>query len=434
MPTLDAHSTPQSDTSGHAVTNRIGSVRRLAFVVPLLTLLFPIVQRAHAAADPIADLLKRRSDAISSFDSATFEQTMELAPAEYKDRERTWLRRLRALPLRRYDLLRIDDEYGDLARPKDKQGFDEVHVLQTKERISLSGYDAFPTNEDVFLTIARKGSVWSVIGDESVEDLGLLSMRNLWDFGDIETQASDGVLVVFHPSESSAIPTIMNQVKLARARVQSAWPYGLHLGIVVMVPTTVPELTRILQTTFDLSGFVAFTVSSVNRDTGFHLVGNRIYLHWPNFRQYPGSFQTQLLAHELTHLATRDMGGPYHTPMIDEGVAQFYGEGGGHVHGEIAARIASNSFSQYLVPNWSFYAGPDSDIRLAYEEAASFMKFLASRFGNDAGARVYKQLAAIDPVSPGTWRYHLDTVLEALFHEGYASIEHDWYGWAKDNH
>ncbi|GAC1415193.1 MAG: hypothetical protein NVSMB57_10670 [Actinomycetota bacterium] len=405
-------------------------MRKIAvFVLLVQALLLPA--RIGAAPNPVADavteLLQRRSQAVTTFDSPAFEQTMAGAPQQYLERQRAWLRRLRALPLQRYDLVLRDDELGDLARPADRTGYDEVRVLQVKERIALTGYDKNPTDEDLFLTIARRGGTWSVVGDEAVEDLGLRSNRNLWDFGDVETSESDHILAVFHPSERNAVSTILTQAKAARARVGKAWPFGFTQPIVIMVPSTVEELARVLQTTFDLTNFVAFAASSVERDNGYRLVGHRVFLHWPNFRKYNGTFQTQILSHEFTHLATRDVAGPYISAIMDEGIAQHYGEAGGHTRGEVAKRLHAHSLNASLVPNWYFTAGPAEDIRLAYDEASSFIGFLTKRFGEDAGARAYKALGTIDPVSPGTRRYHLDNVFRTLFHQSYASLEHDWF-------
>lgn len=385
-----------------------------------------VPEGAVAAANPIADLLKRRSDAISAFDAAAFDQTMAGAPSSYADPQRVWLRRLKALPLQRYDLVLEDDEYGDLARPKDKQSYDEVRVVTARERIMLRGYDATPTNEQMFLTVARTGSRWSVVGDTATDDLGLQSNRTLVDFGEVEVSQRDGILVVSHPSEHDAVATILKQAATARSRVRTSWPLGWKAPIVIMVPSTVDELARILQTTFELSTFVAFAASSVDRSHGYHLTGHRVFLHWPNFRKYSGSYQTQVLSHEFTHLATRDISGTYVTPIFDEGVAQQYGEGRGETT-QLSRRVKNATLASTLVPAWYFLAGPSDDIYLAYEEAASFVKYLNGRFGKDAAARAYREIGRIDPDTPGTWRYHQDRVFQSLFKESYPSLERGWY-------
>ncbi|MGH2830776.1 MAG: hypothetical protein ACRDJM_09865, partial [Actinomycetota bacterium] len=275
-------------------------------------------------------LLDRRAAAVRSGDAAAFDDAMRDAPAAYQSRQRRWLRRIRTLPIESYELKIADQEFGDLARGQDhRQGAEDVRVLQVSERLKLRGYDARPSNEDLFLTVERRGGKWSIVGDEATEDLGLRSVRHLWDFGDIRLLERDNVLVVHHPGEAPAAPAILEQARRGRDRVRRAWPFPWDGRIVVMVPTTVDEIARILQTTFDLTSFVAFAASSVDRAPGYRLAGDRIFLHWPNFRRYSDSFQTSILSHELLHIATRSIAGPYISAIFDEGVAQHYGEGGG---------------------------------------------------------------------------------------------------------
>ena len=80
----------------------------------------------------------------------------------------------------------------------------------------------------------------------------------------------------------------------------------------MMIPSTVGELARLLQTTFDLSTFVAFAASSVDRSiAGWRLTGPRIFFHWPNFRRQSTALQRIILQHEFTHRASFEVSGPF---------------------------------------------------------------------------------------------------------------------------
>lgn len=404
-------------------------LRRLlaaALAVSLATVPAAAPAQSPGSIDGIAAMLDQRARAVRDGNLAEFDATMAGGDAEFVTRERTGFRRLRTLPLGDYRLELSDEEFGDLARDQDRvAGFDETRIVQAAERIGLRGFDTHPEKEDVFLTVVRKGSVWTVYDDEGVEDLGLKSVRHLWDFGEIEIQQAGGIMVVHHPGERSAAGPVLRLAQRARSRARSGWPMPWDDPIVVMIPSTLAEIERVLQTTFDLTQFVAFAASSVDRSEGYRLTGHRIFLHWPNFRTYSASFQELVLAHEFVHLATRSVAGPNTTAIFDEGVAQVYGEGGGETT-QIARRVRAKTLPGSLVPDWFFTAGPRDDIFLAYEEAASFIAYLNGRFGRDAGARAYKALGTIDPVSHGTWRYHLDRVTVSLFKASLPSLERAW--------
>lgn len=399
----------------------------LALALTALAVIVPGAAAPAAAVDSaIQTLLNERARALREGDLTAFDRTMAGGDPAFVERERAGFRRMRSLPLGDYRLEATEDEFGDLARPGDQiPAYDETRIIQAAEHIGFRGYDDHPEREDVFLTLVRKGSTWTVYDDAAVEDLGLLSIRHLWDFGDIDVRQSGGIMVVHHPSERDAVAPVLAMAARARITARRGWPLGWDDPIVIMIPSTLGEIERILQTTFDLSQFVAFAASSVDRSEGYRLTGHRIYLHWPNFRKYGAGFQEQVLAHEFTHLATREIAGPNTTAIFDEGVAQVYGEGGGETT-LIARRVRSKTLPGTLVPDWFFTAGPRDDIFLAYEEAASFIAYLNGRFGRDAGARAYKALGTIDPVTHGTWRYHLDRVTVSLFNESFPALERAW--------
>lgn len=403
-------------------------VRTLVFVLAAVSLLPPAAPARGQAGwqEEVSALLERRAAALLARDEAAFLASARGAPKDFLDAQREWFRRIGSVPLSAYRLELAFDEFGDLARSSDGRRYGgEVHIVQVKERIGLRGYDRDPSNEDLFLTVARRPDGWSVVSDSDVEELALQSSRNLWDFGSVRVAQSGGIMVVYHPAEEGAARAILSSAGQARARVRRSWPFPWNEGIAIMIPSTVTELARILQTTFDLSTFVAFAASSIDRSEGWRLSGHRVFLHWPNFRRYSARFQQQILAHEFTHLATRSITGPFVPALLDEGVAQHYGEGGGETD-QLRRRVRARTLSRRLVSDWFFFAGPAADIHLAYEEAASFSAFLAERFGSDAPARAYRALGAIDPVSVGTWRYHLDRALQGLFERSFASLESEW--------
>lgn len=377
----------------------------------------------------VRQLLERRAQAVVSGNEAAFVATMEAAPENFRRDRLEWFRRLRTLPLGDYRLEFTQEEYGELTRASDRQRHNgEVHVIQVKERIGFAGYDANPAAEDLFLTVVKGRSGWSVVSDDDVESIALQSVRNIWDFGPVSRLERDGVMVIHHPSERDAAPRILDATLASRTTVSRVWPLPWRQNrIVVMIPSTVDELARILQTTFDLSTFVAFAASSIDRTEGWRLTGTRILLHWPNFRRYASSFQRTILQHELLHHATAEATGPFLTAALDEGVAQYYGESAfDPLTPQLRQRVRAGRFDGRLPEDWFFIAGPPNDIFLAYEEAVHFIAYVGSRFGRDRGARLYEAAASNTAVAPGTWRYHLDRASRAILGVPLDELERDW--------
>ena len=413
--------------------------RFVGFLTPLIVvaLIAPVGVRAQTRTPSgswqveVRAMLARRAAAVVGDDERTFNATMAGAPAAFRTNRLTWFRRMHVLPIGVYRLDYTGEEYGEVTRAEDRAHYagHEVHVIQVKERIGFRGYDVAPQAEDVFLTVLKTSRGWSVVSDTDATDLALLSERELWDFGPVEKIEGGGVMVVYHPALRSAARTVLAMGEAARRKVKTLWPLPWHDDrVVVMIPTTVSELQRLLQTTFDLSTFVAFAAASVDRSVdGWRLVGPRVFLHWPNFRSQSAAQQRIILQHEFTHRASFEVSGPYVQSFNDEGIAQYYGEQQySPVVPDLRLRVRQHRFGGHLPPDFQFSAGPPDDIYLAYEEAVDFTAYIAGRFGKAAGARLYRAIGAESTIGPGTWRYHLDHACRVLFHAGFPRLESDW--------
>ena len=386
--------------------------------------------RAQTPADwhtAVQQLLEKRARSVLAGDRAAFDATMSLAPRAFRAAKDTWFSRMRALPLGSYALSLDPNGYNDLADAlATRPAADEVHVASALERIALKPYDATPSSEDLYLTIVRRGATWSIVSDSDLDSLGLLSYRNAWDFAPVGQAARDGVLVLYQEDRATAL-RILSATQTAIAYDKGRWPLSWPGRIVVIIPKSTSELSRILQTTFDLGPFVAFTASSATRPNGdYRLTGNRVYVQPGTFFSTPLAFQADTLSHELLHVATRGYAGGFTPSWMDEGDAQDYGQRTLPPLVDISARVTNGTFTGHLPKDFEFSLGSADDIHNSYEEASSFVSFLMSRFGKNAGANLYKALGNESPVSFGTARYHLDHACRAAFGFGFDALERAW--------
>jgi hypothetical protein len=232
-------------------------------------------------------------------------------------------------------------------------------------------------------------------------------------------------VVLYHPSDRAGARRILADTLGAVATIRSAWPYAWRARVVVMVPSTARELTRIFQATFDLGPFVAFTSSSVEREPRWRLTGHRVFVQPDTFFAYGQGTRRTFLDHELLHHATRASSGPFIPSWLEEGVAQFYGERTTRLR-DLPARVRAGTFDGRLPEDWEFVVGSTSDIRTSYDESLSFTSFLDRRFGRRSAARLYRALGAVPADSLGTALYHLDRAARRLFDMPLAGLERAW--------
>lgn len=352
---------------------------------------------------------------------------MRFAPKAFRLRTLEAMRRVYGLGLVSYKLELSDDGYLDLvdglrARPKG----DEVHVVEAIERLRLRGIDAVASSDAIVFTVVRRGRTWSVVADDGLSDLGVLPARAMWDFGAITRIRSAGVSVLTH-GRASVARRLQSSVLEARRRVNERWPYRWPQQVAVVLPRSPSELGAILQTSFDLSPFVAFATSSVDRAEGAFVLGaHRVYVQPETFFSNSRAYQDDTLSHELLHLATRPHAGAFTPAWLDEAVAQNYGERRLPRTPILASRARSGRFDGRLPREHEFIIGTRDSIHLAYEESSDFVAYLQRRFGTNAGARLYRAMGRERPDRAGNATYHLDHATRAAFKVGFSALQRAW--------
>ncbi len=181
-----------------------------------------------------------------------------------------------------------------------------------------------------------------------------------------------------------------------------------------------------LQATFDPSKFVAFAYSSLDLEGGYRFTGHRVIVNPPVFNGRGADEALSILAHELLHVATRDVSGPFVPLLVDEGVADLVGyAGAAGALGFLSSVVAAGSFDGSLPDDFAFSIGTGSEIFLSYQEAHSAMSFVAERWGRQAVIDLYLDLGA-RKYEVGLARWHFDDALRATIGIGLKAFEDEW--------
>jgi hypothetical protein len=378
----------------------------------------------------IQGILEQRAEALTQGDRAGFLAAIDgEADPDFAKRQRRLFDGFQRLPLLDYRLDVSLDVFGDLAASELRRrygGAAQPTVLHVQERYRLRGYDPHPALEDLFLTFVRRPEGWRVVSDSDLDDLTLYSGRLLWEFGAIVTRESEHFLYVSHPDLAGAADTILSSAERALDRVADLWPLDFRRKVVILAPSESEELVRIIQAQFDVDVFVAFAYSGLDRDRTWDLVGHRIILHWDNFSAQSDAVQQSILTHELLHIATRELSGPFVPAFVEEGVAEWVTTDASTLL--LAIRVSAGTFDRRLPQDHEFITGDSDDIVNAYQESYSFIRYADDRFGARAVAEFYRRLG--NPrVAGGTWRYHVDRAMRGAFGAGFGQLQRRWADW-----
>ena len=382
----------------------------------------PVLGQADGREAAVRRVLDQREEAIRTGDRDRFMDTVDpAADREFRDRQAALFDGLRSVPLASFELVLRTDEIADLsAGLEDRYAADDVFLPPVEARYRIDGADRADALDGFFYTFLLRDGRWRIVSDTDVEDLGLPSSRNLWDFGPVDRVKSAHFTMLFDPADRSRAEALVSMAEDAYERLAEGFDRPLPDQVVVVLPHTLDQLREMLQATFDLSNFVAFATAAVDRDRGWESTAPRVYVQDINLSRNARSFQLETFHHELIHVAAFSLAGPFVPAWVHEGVADWMATGRGR------SQPVSGS-DERLPDDFEFITGGAELIVRAYQESTSAMAFLAEEKGKTAPLDVL--VAAGRPrVAPGTADHHVDQALQQVYGEGLAGFEDDWGG------
>lgn len=377
-------------------------------------------ESARSRDEAVRAVLDQREEAVRAKDRDRFLDTVDPgADPEFRQRQAVLYDGLASVPLASFDLRLRTDEIPDLsAGLDDRYAADDVFLPAVEARYRIVGADETDAIDSFFYTFILRGGVWRIVSDTDVEDLGLLSTRNLWDFGPVATQTSSHFTMLFDPADRERAVALLDLAEQAYERLAGGFGRALPARVVVILPHGLEQLRDMLQATFDLRNFVAFASSSIDRDEGFASGAVRVYVQDTNLARSQREFQLETLHHELVHVAAFPLAGPFVPNWVHEGVADWMASG------KVGPEPPEGS-DGILPEDHEFTTGGAPAILHSYEESASAAAFLAEAKGDRAPLDL---LAATgrDRVAPGTAAYHLDRALREVYGAGLPDFEATW--------
>ena len=373
--------------------------------------------------EAVKQLLAQRVDALKRGDRAAFLDSVDpTATDEFKIRQGRLFDGLRSLPLAFYELELRTDEVPDLAAGVAARypGADAVFLPPVEARYRLTGIDTIDAVDGHYYTFLLRDGRWRIVSDRDLEDIGLPSARNLWDYGPVNQQRTDHFTILHDPADRKRAEALSALCEQGYARLKSVFDRPVPEQIVVVLPHTLDQLREILQATFDLSNFVAFASAAVDRDDDWKSTAPRVYVQDVNLSRSRRDFQLQTFHHEFTHVAAFSLAGPFVPSWIHEGVADWMA-GGEKEPAEV------DGTDGLLPEDWEFTTGGGESIIRAYDESTSAMAFLAAKKGKTAPLDLLARVGELR-VAPGTVEYRVDQGLQAVYGAGLDQFQEDWNG------
>ena len=380
---------------------------------------------AATAEEPLAAVqavLDARVGAVKRKDKAAFLATVDpSAPAAFSAAQARHFDGLRSLPLASFALRASTDDTGDLgAGLAARYGGDKVFLPETRQVYRLEGYDDRDAVDHLWLTFVERDGRWFVGGDTDLEALGLETDRQLWDLGPVQLLFSEHVLVLSHPGQEARASALAAISEEAVGAFAALWDKPWSGRLTVVLPGSVDELERLLESTVDLDKFVAFAGYGVEDSAdGWTATAPRIFVQDARLGDYSRPAQVETLVHEIVHLVTAPLSGPFVPGWVHEGVADWLATGRPPAERRPAGGDA-------LLPrDYELSTGSSAAIIRVYRESRAAVSLLAARKGATVPTTFFTRLGAVR-VAPGSVDHNVDASLRAAAGLSLGELEAAW--------
>lgn len=382
-------------------------------------------QRA-ARGGAIRALLARRSAALLAHDQAAFLAGIDPGSPSFRLKQARLFANLRSVPLGDWSYTVDASRELPLSPTRLARFHAPLWVPFVDVRYRIAGYDVRPTEQRQFFTFVQRSGRWYIGADDDFEDAGGETARGVWDFGPVIVTRTPTTIVLGHPGSRETMNVIAAACSAAVPRVTSVWGHDWSGRLVVLVPDTQAELSRIIQQGNDLSQIAAVATADLAGTDGSP-AGERIIVNTPNFGKLGALGRRVVLQHEITHVASRALTTGATPTWLAEGFADYVGYLDTGVPVQVAARELAVDVragrGPKALPADADFAGTNPRLAQAYEEAWLANRLIAAIVGQRGLVAFYRAVGSSGGASVAA---ALDSALRRRLHMSTAQFTARW--------
>jgi len=370
----------------------------------------------------IADLLRQRSRAILDQNRVAFLRTVDPQSSRFNATQARLFQRVIELPLARWEHhIRgtVSPAMAEQWLPVLQRRYGApVWLAEVRMRHGFTAVPNFELAGTHYLTFVLRKGAWYLAADDDLDSSGLISNRQLWDFGPVVAASTGATLVLGHRVQQGFVQRIGRLTSRARSAVVDL--FGTEIApVVVIVPGDLDEARKLLPGTsaagtastssVHLSALSAVTTAADSDPRHPYVVLNTEVMAGLSEPE-----QAIVLRHESAHVATRDVSSKNPPVWLSEGIAEYAayidsGRSQGQFAPDLVSSVRSGKLPRQLPTRQSFEstadAGDATAAALAYRYAWSACVLLVKRVGFAELTEIYRRSAeqtgdAIDTVWP----------------------------------
>jgi hypothetical protein len=289
---------------------------------PVRTQASPLSKTAGAVAArrlAVDTILLRRARAVRTVNEAQFLQDVDPANAKLRQAQKVLFANL------------VEIGFGEIGYSQAEERFDpaaarahgsSAYLVRVLMRYQIPEVDLTPVSTELGYTFVSRRGRWVLADDNDLDqDLGPGAHREPWDFGRIEVQRGPRVMVLVDKGDTKRGRAIVTEATQGLAEVTAYWPRKWRGSVLIAaLDDTDVRDARFAGEDVESAASTSPTFSSLpGQDTADGTVAGAYIAINPKERDRVDEI---LLSHEITHVATADLGG-YEPLWLAEGAAEY---------------------------------------------------------------------------------------------------------------
>jgi hypothetical protein len=281
----------------------------------------PSKTAAAVAARRVAidTILLRRAKAVQTVDEALFLRDIDPADKPLRAEQKVLFANL------------VEIGFTELGYSQAEERFDQAvvrahgksaYLVRVLMRYQIPKVDFTPVTTELGYVFINRHGRWVLTDDDDLDSgLGPGAHQEAWDLGRIEVYRGARVLAVVEKGDTKRGRAIVTEATEALAQVTQYWPRKWRGSVLVIaLDETEVRDARFADEDIESAASAGSTFSSLpGQDTADGTVAGAYIVINPNERDRVDEI---LLSHEITHVATADLGG-YEPLWLAEGAAEY---------------------------------------------------------------------------------------------------------------
>lgn len=338
-------------------------------------------------------ILLRRAKAVRTVDERLFLQDVDPANTKLRQDQKVLFANLVELGLDEIGYSQAEERFDQAAV---KEHGSSTYLVRVLMRYQIHEVDLTPVTTELGYTFVSRAGRWILADDTDLDDdLGPGAHQEVWDLGRFEVHRAPRVLVLVEKGDGRRGRAIVTEAREALTEVTTYWPRKWRGSVLIAaLDDTDIRDARFADEDIESAASAGSTFSSLpGQDTADGTVAGAYIVINPKERD---RIDEILLSHEITHVATADLGG-YEPLWLAEGAAEYVSwrgieaiSGPGEV-GKWEQEVIDDALPllQALPSDLGFYSN-NADV---YGVSWLAVRFLVKRIGLQGVADLYEDLA-----------------------------------------